>query len=152
MLSISRPLCAVCLIPVLSTSGLVGQLPTASISGTLTDPSGAIIPDGSVTAVETSTGVVTRATANSAGFYVLTGLAPGQYRVRVEKAGFQTYVQEGVVVEVNRPVTVNIGLQLGAATQTVTVSAAGEQINLRSQTLSHEINTQMVTELPLNGR
>src|SRR3954465_6317216 len=105
MLSISRTGCAVFLIAVLSSSGLLGQLTTATISGTLTDPSGATIPDAPVTAVDMSTDVVTRSTANSAGFYVLTGLAPGRYRVRVEKAGFQTYVQEGVVVEVNRPVT-----------------------------------------------
>ena len=152
MRSISRAVCVVFLVALLSSSSLLGQLTTATISGTLTDPSGAIISDARVTAAEMSTGVVTRSIANSAGFYVLTGLAPGQYRVRVEKAGFQTHIQEGVVVEVNRPVTVNIALQLGAATQTVTVSAVGEQVNLRSQTLSHEVNTQMVTELPLNGR
>jgi hypothetical protein len=152
MLSIIRAAGLTILGVVLSCSALLAQLTTATISGTLTDPSGAVVPDAQVTAVEMSTGVVTRAAANSAGFYVLTGLAPGQYRVRVEKAGFQASVQEGIVVEVNRPVTSNIALQLGAATQTVTVSAVGEQVNLRSQTISHEVNTQMVTQLPLNGR
>ena len=103
MTSISHTACMI-LVAVLSSSSLLGQLSTASISGTLTDPSGAVVSDALATAVETSTGTVTRSISNSAGFYVLTGLAPGQYRVRVEKAGFQTYVQKGVVVEVSRSV------------------------------------------------
>jgi hypothetical protein len=150
--SVRRALTISALFAIVVSIPLIAQLTTATISGTLTDPSGAVVPEAQVTAVEMSTGVTTRAVANSAGFYVLTGLSPGQYRLRVEKPGFQSYVQEGVVVEVNRPVTLNAALQLGAATQTVTVSAAGEQVNLRSQTISHEVNTQMVTELPLNGR
>ena len=125
MLPFRPALCASALSVSLFSFALIAQLTTATISGTLADPSGAVVPNALVTAVEMSTGVTTRAEANSAGFYVLTNLSPGQYRVRVEKPGFQAYVQEGIVVEVNRPVTVNISLQLGAATQTVTVSASG---------------------------
>ena len=118
----------------------------------MTDQTTAIVPAAQVTAVETSTGTTTQAQANSEGFYVLTGLPPGEYRLRVEKDGFQAYVQEGIVVQVNRPVSVNVTLQVGAATQTVSVAAEAQQVNLRSQTLSYEVTTQMVTQLPLNGR
>ena len=131
---------------------LSAQLTTTTISGTLTDITGATVPDAAVSAVETSTGAVARAVANSDGFYVLSGLAPGQYRLRVEKPGFQVHVQEGIVAEVNRPVNVNVTLQVGATTQTLTVTSAAEQVNLRSQTISYEVTRQMVTELPLNGR
>jgi hypothetical protein len=118
----------------------------------LTDSTGAVVADAQVTAVEMSTGASRRVVANSEGFYVLSGLAPGRYRLRVERQGFQTYLQEGVEVEVNRPVTINATLQVGGVAETVTVAATAEQVNLRSETLSHEVNTQMVTELPLNGR
>ena len=77
---------------------LLAQLTTASISGIVTDSTGATVPGAAVSAVAMSTGAVTRAQANGAGFYVLSGIAPGQYRLRVEKDGFQAYVREGVVV------------------------------------------------------
>ncbi len=129
-----------------------GQLNTTTISGVVTDQSGAIVPDAQVSATEVSTGTSARAQANGEGFYVLSGVLPGQYRLRTQKPGFQTNVQEGITVEVGRPATVNIALQIGAVADTVTVAAEAEQVNLRSQTLSHEVNSQMVTELPLNGR
>ena len=85
---------------------MAAQLTTATMSGTVTDPSGAVVAEAQVSATETSTGAVARGQSSSAGFYVLTGLAPGPYRLRVEKAGFQSSVEEGITVEVNRPVTV----------------------------------------------
>jgi hypothetical protein len=130
----------------------VAQRTTATISGTLTDPSGAVVPGAAVSVVESSTGVVTQGKANSEGFFVLSGLLPGQYRLSVEQQGFQTYVQQGVVLQVDRPVTINITLQVGSTAETVTVKGSAEQVNLRSQTISYEVTTQMVTQLPLNGR
>src|SRR5579872_2087718 len=100
MLPFRHALCVSAVFVSLFPFALTAQLTTATISGTLADPSGAVVPGALVTAVETSTGVTTRAESNNAGFYVLTNLAPGQYRVRVEKPSFQSYVQEGVVVEV----------------------------------------------------
>jgi hypothetical protein len=141
-------LVAACALPAV----MLAQLTTASISGTLTDSTGATVPGAAISAVETSTGAIARANANGEGFYVLSGIVPGQYRLRVEKEGFQAYVREGIMVEVNRPVNVDVTLQVGATTQTLTVSSATEQVNLRSQTISYEVTRQMVTELPLNGR
>ena len=89
MPSISRAVSDVFLLGALSPSGLLGQLTTSSISGTLTDPSGAVISDAVVTAVEMSTGAVARSVANNAGFYVLTGLAPevsGMIQASVESS------------------------------------------------------------------
>jgi hypothetical protein len=147
----SSVLASIAILTVLSMN-LAAQLTTATLSGTVTDSSGAVVAEAQVSATNRSTGATARAQANGAGFYVLTGLAPGAYQLRVEKAGFQTYVAEGVTLAVNQPVTVNPSLQVGAATQTVQVEASADQINLRSQTLSYEVNTQMVRELPLNGR
>src|ERR1700724_1329540 len=89
---------------------LYAQRTTATISGTVTDQTTAVVPGAQVTAVEKSTGASTQAQANNEGFYVLTGLLPGEYRLRVEKDGFQVYVEEGIVVQVNRPVSINITL------------------------------------------
>src|SRR5207253_582740 len=101
-----------------------------------------------VTVTESATGAVVNAEVNNDGFYVLTSLSPGTYQLKIERDGFQTYVQENVVVQVGRPVNVNATLQLGTSTQTVTVAGEAEQVNLRSQTLSYEVTTQMVTQLP----
>src|ERR1700694_5431053 len=136
----------------IAPAALFAQRTTATISGTVTDQTTAIVPAARVTAVARSTGATIQAQANSEGFYVLTGVLPGEYRLRVEKDGFQVYVQEGIVVQVNRPVSINVTLQVGAATQTVNVADEAQQVNLRSQTLSYEVTTQMVTQLPLNGR
>lgn len=133
-------------------SNLPGQRTTATISGTVTDVTGAVVPGARITVTESATGAVVTAEANSDGFYVLTSLSPGTYRLKIERDGFQTYVQENVVVQVGRPVSVNATLQIGTASQTVTVAGETEQVNLRSQTLSYEVTTQMVTQLPLNGR
>jgi carboxypeptidase family protein len=105
-----RPVGRICLLGALlvgsaAVSLVAAQLTTTAISGTLTDTTGATVPDAAVTGVETSTGATARASANSEGFYVLSGLAPGQYRLRIEKDGFQAQVQEKLVLEVNRPVT-----------------------------------------------
>jgi hypothetical protein len=128
------------------------QRTTSSISGTVTDPAGASVPDAQVRATATSTGSVFNATTNGEGFYVMTQLAPDTYTVRIEKAGFQVLVQPDVVLQVNRPVTVNASLQVGSPNQTVTVLGESEQVDLRSQTVSYSVTAQMARELPLNGR
>src|SRR5215471_4712283 len=97
------------------------QRTTSSISGTVSDPAGASVPDAQVRATAASTGSVFNATTNAEGFYVMTQLAPDTYTVRIEKAGFQVLVQPDVVLQVNRPVTVNASLQVGSPNQTVTV-------------------------------
>jgi hypothetical protein len=152
-MSCRRLCCAwIVLTAMILPAALFAQRTTTTISGTLTDQTGAIVPGADVSATENATGATTHAPANSDGFYVLSSLSAGTYTVKVEKQGFQNSVQEGVVVQVNRPVTLNFTLQIGTATQTVTVAAQAEQVNLRSQTVSYEVTTQMVTQLPLNGR
>jgi hypothetical protein len=149
---IQRIVCSLLIAFLAVPAALMAQRTTATISGTVTDQSSAMVPAPQVTAVEKSTGASSQAQANSEGFYVLSGLLPGEYRLRVEKDGFQAYVQEGIIVQVNRPVSINVTLQVGAATQTVNVAGEAQQVNLRSQTLSYEVTTQMVTELLALGR
>jgi hypothetical protein len=131
---------------------LFAQRTTASISGTIMDASGAVIPDVSVSATEISTGAITTARTNSAGFYLLTNLAPGKYRLRAEKAGFQSYIQEPIVLDVDQAANIGISLQVGSQTQSVTVTAEAPQVDVRTQVLTTVITPQMAVDLPLNGR
>src|SRR5262249_11783057 len=122
------------LLAVILPLSMSAQRTTSSISGTITDPAGASVPDAQVRATATSTGSVFNATTNAEGFYIITQLAPDTYTVRVEKAGFQLHVAADVVLQVNRPVTMNVTLQVGSPNQTVTVLGESEQVDLRSQT------------------
>lgn len=135
-----------------AATDLPAQRTSATISGNVADASGAVVPGAKVTATATATGALTRAVSDASGFYVLTNLAPGTYRLRVEKSGFQSYLRQGIILQVDRAVTVNVQLQVGSPTQSVTVTAAESQVNTRSGTLSYEITTKMAQDLPLNGR
>ena len=129
-----------------------GQRSTATLSGTVSDTTGAVVPGAQVTATNLSTGATTTTVSNTEGFYVLTGLLAGVYRLRVETAGFQAHSQDNIVLQVDRPATVNASLTLGSPTETVTVTSEASQVNLRSQTLTYSITAEMITGLPLNGR
>ncbi len=129
-----------------------GQRNTAAVSGTTTDPTGAVIPAAQVTAVQTSTGTTTRTQSNENGFYQLLNLSPGTYSLRAEHAGFQAYVQESIVLQVDQSATVNIGLKVGSQADSVTVTEEPPLVDVRTQTLTTVITPQMARELPLNGR
>ena len=136
----------------LTSTALQAQRTTATISGTITDATGSVVPDGDVSAVETSTGTTVSTRTNSEGFYVLPNLAPGGYRLRVQKSGFQSSVQEGIVLAVDQSATINISLKVGSQAESVTVTAEAPQVDVRSQVLTTVITRQMVDDLPLNGR
>jgi hypothetical protein len=129
-----------------------GQRNTAAVAGTTTDPTGAVVPSAQVTAVQTSTGTTTRTQSNESGFYQLLNLAPGTYSLRIEHAGFQAFVQEGIVLQVDQSATINISLKVGSQADSVTVTEEPPLVDVRTQTLTTVITPQMARELPLNGR
>src|SRR5437764_1059767 len=110
-----------------------GQRSTATISGTVTDSTGAIVPGAHVSATSASTDSRTETVTNAEGFYVIASLLPGIYSLQVTNAGFQTYSQGKIVLEVDRPATVNVSLKVGNQADTVTVSGEAAQVNVRSQ-------------------
>src|SRR5581483_10352529 len=141
------------LLTVLALPGLIfGQRSTGSLSGTISDVSGAVVPKAQVTVTAASTGVITQTQSNSEGFYILTGLLPGVYRLQVEQPGFQTYSQENIALQVDRATNVNVTLTVGSQAQTISVTGEAPQVNVRSPTVAYSINSEMITELPLNGR
>ena len=123
-----------------------------SISGTVTDPSGAVVAGASVIATEVKTDNLMAATTGKDGRFVFPSLLPSAYTLSVTAAGFQTDLQKGIILEANQALTVNIPLKLGAQTQTVSVTAQAPQVDTTTGTLSQVINRTSVQGLPLNGR
>jgi len=120
----------------------------SSINGTVTDSSGALTPNAKVTITNVATGVVKTATVSSAGTYVVTDLIPGTYTVKVELAGFQTAILNGVGVEVGRASTVDASLKAGDVSQTVEVSADVIALDTTQPNLNTTIENRVVQELP----
>ncbi len=128
-----------------------GQVAGATLTGSITDPSGASIPNAEVAIRNVSTGVVQTVTTNSAGLYFATNLVPGSYQVKVSATGFSTESASAVTLTVGTELPLNISLKVGLATSTVEVSSdAG--VTLSTATLSGEIDGIAIRELPLNGR
>ncbi|HEX5284443.1 MAG TPA: TonB-dependent receptor, partial [Bryocella sp.] len=122
------------------------------ISGTVSDITGAAVPNAKVSATRTDTGEIKAATSDSAGTYVFPSLAPARYSVSASAAGFATYVENNAVLQADQALTVNIALKIGNTTETVTVSSAPPQVDTTTGTLSQVIDQARVNDLPLNGR
>jgi Carboxypeptidase regulatory-like domain len=131
---------------------LHAQLTSATIAGQIMDASKSVLPGASVIAVDTATGATFKATANADGTYVLTNLPPAAYRLTVSMTGFQTSTQENLIARVGERATVDVTLQVGSATESVTIQSADIGVDLQSPTVSTVIDTKMTQELPLNGR
>src|SRR5882724_12240562 len=107
----------------------LGQIAgSGTIQGTITDASGAVIPQATVSAINVATGVTTVRHTTGAGLYVLSPLSPGEYNVRIAAGGFQTINQQHVTVEELQTVGLDIQLKVGSATEEVTVSASATML------------------------
>jgi hypothetical protein len=120
-----------------------------AISGTVTDTTGAIIPNATVTAIEKSTNTKTVRTTTGAGDYNITPLAPGIYTVTVTAAGFQRLVQENVSVDALSTVALQVRLNPGAVSETITVMEAPAQLATTDATLGGVMENDMYSSLPL---
>jgi Carboxypeptidase regulatory-like domain len=123
-----------------------------SIVGRVTDPSGASVASAKVTAREEGTGFSRSATCDTEGLYTLPSLQPATYTLSVEAAGFSTSREPGIVLLADQTLTVNIALRLGAATEVVTVTSLGTQVDTSTSTLKQVVEQERISELPLNGR
>ncbi|HEX5483767.1 MAG TPA: TonB-dependent receptor [Terriglobia bacterium] len=128
------------------------QQVSGTITGYVTDPSGAGIPGAAVTVTGTQTGVSTRKKTDASGLYVVTNLIPGTYSVSVVATGFRTFVRQNVVLSVDATVTVNATMQLGQVSQQVTVSGAPPVLNLQKADVSATLPARAVESLPTLSR
>jgi hypothetical protein len=125
---------------------------TASLSGTVTDPTGAVVPDATVTVHSLGTGTDRVVTTDSGGNYVVPSLQPGAYQVVVKATGFALYTVQSLTLQVDRIVTVSPKLALESAGATVDVTSAAPLIDAQTMTVGQVIGKRTVQELPLNGR
>lgn len=146
---------AVILLPCSTSAPLFAQASTgavAQITGSVSDPTGAVVLGAQVRATQTDTGFTRTAVTGADGTYVLPNLIVGPYELQVVRSGFDTYSQTGIVLQVNDNATVNIKLQVGTASQSVTVNANASMVNTESSSISSVIENKSVVDLPLNGR
>ncbi len=123
------------------------QAETGQITGTVTDPTGAVVPNVTVTAKNTATGVSRATTTSTAGVYVIPNLPPGDYQVTFASNGFTTQKQT-VTVGVGARVGADAHLEVGTASTVVEVAAGAVQVNTETQTLGSTLTTQEITQLP----
>src|SRR5881409_2671788 len=137
---------------VLGSSADAWAQATAQISGTVRDQSGAVLPGVEVSATQMATGTKRTILTNETGSYVLTNLAVGPYRIEAALPGFRTFVQTGIVLQVDSNPVININLEIGQVSEQVEVNADAALVETRSTGVGQVIDNVRVLELPLNGR
>jgi hypothetical protein len=125
---------------------------TGRISGTVKDQTGAVVPEVTVTVVNTDTGVRQTTRTDSVGFYSFPELPVGHYDLDTSKPGFKVYRQTGLTIDVNTSLLVDVSLQLGTATQQVTVSAVVAHVETTNTQMGEVVGSTKMETLPLNGR
>ena len=128
------------------------QTTTGGIIGVIQDAGGGVLPGVTIKATHGATNAETTAVSNQDGIYVLRGLPVGRYTVVAELAGFQTSKSTDVVVRVNEDVRLDVGLTVGAVSETVTVSGMASAVDTVTGTLKTVVDQERIENLPLNGR
>ncbi|MGB6474720.1 MAG: TonB-dependent receptor [Candidatus Sulfotelmatobacter sp.] len=136
----------------LTSVNVAGQQITGSIRGTVSDPSGAIVQAATVTAKQIETGLTRVAITDRQGEYVLVELPIGHYQLEIQAKGFETYLQQGISLDVNQTATVGIHLKLGSETQQVEVSANAALVQSTVSSLGQTVMEHEILDLPLDGR
>jgi hypothetical protein len=125
---------------------------SSQVSGVVRDSSGGVLPGVEVTITNTDTGNTRTTATNADGAYVFPNLPVGPYKLRVVLQGFNTYQQEGIVLQVNTNPTIDVALAVGSVGEQITVSASTATVETRSIGVGQVIDNRQVTEIPLNGR
>ena len=144
----SKCLFAIALASVLA----LGQYTSQEISGFVKDSSGAVVPSAQVSVRHTATGQVRTARSNESGYYVVANLPIGEYEVSAEASGFKKFVKTNVVLTVNAKVAVEVTLEVGNVSESVTVTAEVLQVESSSGEIGRLVTGQQATRMQLNGR
>ncbi|MEA3008201.1 MAG: hypothetical protein QOI94_3470, partial [Acidobacteriaceae bacterium] len=123
----------------------------SSISGTVTDPAGAVIPGATVTLTNTGTGVGKTATTDSSGFYQFVSLAPGSYALKTSAKGFAD-TQQGFTLETNQALNLPLKVTVGTSSETIQVTTQAPLLDTSDTRLQETLSTQTLSSLPLAGR
>src|SRR5689334_4544641 len=136
---------------VLIVAGLYAQ-GTSQISGTVRDSSGLAVSGAIVQVTQSDTGAVRTVMTAADGAFVLASMPIGPYRLQITKEGFSTYVQSGIVLQVDSNPNIEVSLRVGSVTEQVQVQADAAMVETRSTGVGQVVDQKRVVELPLNGR
>ena len=142
----------VCVLFLCASSLALAQAGRGSISGVVSDPSGAIVNGAKVSALNQATGVTLHTVTSDAGLYSFVSLPPGTYVVTASREGFESVAQDKVLVTVDQATTVNIALRVGSVTETVTVSGTGALVDTSNSTVGQLIDSAAIDRVPLLTR
>ncbi|MBI1791885.1 MAG: TonB-dependent receptor [Acidobacteria bacterium] len=148
----THSLCVTAWIALAVGASLSAQVTTGTILGSARDNSGAVVAGARITITETSKGTVQQYSTDDTGAYSAPFLIPGVYSVSAEKEAFKKQVREGVILQVDQKARIDFTLEVGAVTETVSVTAAAPLVRSDSSELGEVIEERAVRELPLNGR
>jgi hypothetical protein len=136
----------------LAATAAYAQVTTASIFGTVTDNTGAVVPNAEITVTNVDTNVTRTAKSDSAGQYTVPLLPTGTYRVTISSTGFKKFEQSGIVLDVSRSARVDATLEIGALAETVSVTADAPLVNTSNASIGRTVNTTEIENLPLVNR
>ena len=131
---------------------LDAQVVGATVSGTITDASGAATPGVVVAIKNVATSSITNVVTNGDGFYIAPNLPAGEYQITVSAPGFATQVRGGIILTVGQQLLLNLGLKIGSTTDTVIVNSEVPTVELGNATIGGVTNATTIEEIPLNGR
>ncbi len=141
--------CAFALFLVASAACVLAQTTNGNIQGTVTDPSGATISGATVTGLNMDTGLTIATVTSNAGFYALANVPPGRYTVTIQGPSLKKYVREGVTVQTDATVALDVQMQLGAVSDSVTVNADATQLEAETSDIGATVQSTLVQNLPL---
>lgn len=144
-------LLAMALIVALSGAAALGQVLYGTLTGTITDKTGAVLPNATVTVTNQGNGQIRTTITSGQGNYFLNDLLPGTYSVSVQAAGFSTFTQKTVVINLNQQVRIDATLQPGSVTQSVTVTGALPILQTETAEVNHEITSEQISQLPVTS-
>ncbi len=136
-----------CLFLLLTINHSAAQSPTGTISGIVTDPTGAAVAGAQIVVVNDSTRLQFETQSNRDGIYVVPNLPPGNYRVQVSKVGFKTIIKPDIVINVQDALAINFDLPLGAVAEIVTIQGGAPLVNTENAAVSTVIDRQFVENL-----
>ncbi len=140
------------LLAVVITGLSFGQTTMTQLSGTVTDPSNAVVPGVEIVVTNVATGIQRTTSSNELGYYTVPLLPPGAYRVVAQKAGFRPLTRSGITLHVNQAAALDLVLELGQSAQEISVSGDAPLLTVNEATQGQVIDNRKMVNLPLNGR
>ena len=144
--------CSIFAVLVLASAPRLSAQATGTISGHVADPTGAVVPGATVTLTNVATATVRSTVTTGSGDYTFPNVPPGSYSVQASHSGFKAASAPNVEIQVGQSLTQNFTLEVGAATQTVTVNAAGTLLQTENTSLGTVVPQETVTQMPVNNR